>query len=197
MPTDPSTILIRLAHAADIPAILEISNHAALSSPANFATEPDLLDDWLRAWRDTHEKHPWLIACNAQERIIGFAKTSPWKGRCAYRWAVETTVYIAPGFQGQGIGRALYAKLFPLLRAQGYHSAIAGITQPNEPSVRLHESFGMKRVALFERIGWKFNAWHDVGYWLVELGTPTEPIAIRTVAEALAECPLMAETRRA
>lgn len=188
VPTQPPTIRLLFALEQHIPAILEISNHAALTGPANFASEPEPLDEWLHAWHKTHERHPWFVACDEHDRVVGFAKASPWKSRCAYRWMVETTVYIAPGFQSRGIGRKLYANLFPLLKAQGYRSAIAGIIQPNEPSVRLHESFGMKRIALFERVGWKFNAWHDVGYWMVEFGPPTEPSAIRTIAEALAIC---------
>ena len=81
----------------------------------------------------------------------------------------------------RGLGRALYRRLFGTLEAQGYRSALAGITQPNDASVKLHESFGMRRVALFEGIGWKFGRWHDVGYWQLCFGQG-EPGGIRTVA---------------
>ena len=79
--------------------------------------------------------------------------------------STEITVYVHPDHQGHGVARALYRRLIPTLEAQGYRSLLAGITIPNPPSVRLHESFGFRRVACLERVGWKFDRWHDVGYW--------------------------------
>ena len=174
---------IRLARPNDLPSVLSISNDAAKETAANFAVEPEPLSEWQASFAQTHATHPWLVADDGQG-VVGFAKATPWKGRCAYQYAVEVTVYVRPDSHGRGIGRALYSRLFELLRAQGYHTAIAGITLPNPASVRLHEAFGMRRVATFERIGWKFGRWHDVGYWQVELSDPAagRP-ALRPVAE--------------
>ncbi len=158
-------MLIRLAEFEDVSAILDISNWAVVNTPANFALEPETLVSWEESWREMHEMYPWVVGEAETGDIVGFAKASPWKGRCAYDWSVEVTVYVHPEHHGMGIGKALYGKLFPILKAQGYRSLLGGITQPNESSVRLHESFGMKRVAMFETIGWKFKKWHDVGYW--------------------------------
>jgi hypothetical protein len=46
-----------------------------------------------------------------------------------------------------------------------YHTIIAGIALPNEPSVRLHDKFGFKKVAHFAEVGNKFGKWVDVGFW--------------------------------
>jgi len=184
---DSGPMPIRLASAADLPAILEISNWAALNTPANFAVEPESLADWQRSWSETRERFPWLVAVEAGDRVVGFAKASSWKGRCAYHWTAETTVYVHPDHHGRGLGRALYARLIELLAAQGYRTLLGGITVPNEASVRLHESFGFRKVALLERVGWKFGQWHDVGYWELVLGEPSEaPKAIRPVSELTA-----------
>ncbi|MHC4848463.1 MAG: GNAT family N-acetyltransferase [Planctomycetota bacterium] len=150
---------IRRATEADVEAICRVSNQEAARSAANFAIEPEPLEDWLRNFRETQEFYPWLIT------VGGFAKAGPWQRRDAYSHTVETTVYIEPGSQGKGLGRALCERLFALLEAQGYHVALAGITLPNEPSVRLHESLGMRKVAQFEEVGWKFDRWWDVGIW--------------------------------
>lgn len=40
-----------------------------------------------------------------------------------------------------------------------------GIALPNEASVALHEKFGLRKVAHFEQVGFKFGRWIDVGYW--------------------------------
>ena len=177
---------IRLADAADLPAILDISNHYALTSPANFAVEPEPLDAWRDSWERTHATHPWLVAADG-DMILGFAKAGPWKGRCAYDHAVETSVYLHHEHLGRGLGRRLYDRLFTIVEQQGYRVAIGGITLPNPASVALHEAMGMRCAATFERIGWKFGGWHDVGYWqrdLGEVGAPPGPI--RTVQEVMA-----------
>jgi phosphinothricin acetyltransferase len=180
---------IRLARLEDVPAILAISNWAALNTPANFAVEPESLASWEESWRQTHAMYPWLVAVEDGPAgaagpggvVMGFAKAGPWKGRCAYHWAVETTVYVRVDRHGRGVGKALYGVLLPMLGAQGYCVALGGITVPNPASVRLHESFGFRRVALLERIGWKFGRWHDVGYWQLALrqGQPgsLQPVA--------------------
>jgi phosphinothricin acetyltransferase len=167
---------IRLATEADIPAVLKISNWAALHTPANFAIEPEPLDDWLRSWRDTHRMHPWLVAVDDEGAgIVGFAKSSPHRGRCAYAYTAEVSVYVHHEHHGRGIGSALYQRLIPILRAQGYCTLLAGITVPNPASQRLHEALGFRRVATYERVGWKFNRWHDVGYWQLHLNSNTSP----------------------
>jgi phosphinothricin acetyltransferase len=185
----------RAAAADDIAAILAISNHYAATSPANFATEPETLDSWLQMWRATHEMYPWLIALDAgasaaappQGAVLGFAKAGPWKARSAYRWTAETSIYLRPESRGYGLGRALYARLIDLLRAQGYGMLIGGITLPNEASVGLHEAMGYRKAAHFPQNGFKFSQWHDVGYWtLALLPRHAEPGPIRSVAEVLA-----------
>ena len=163
---------VRLATHSDLPAILDISNWAALNTPANFAIEPETPDCWQADYDQTHEMFPWLVAVDDTGDVVGFAKASPWKGRCAYEWTAETTVYVMPDRHGKGIGTALYKRLVETCRAQGYRTLLGGITQPNEASVRLHEALGFRKVALLEGVGWKFDRWHDVGYWQLDLADP-------------------------
>jgi phosphinothricin acetyltransferase len=123
--------------------------------------------------------HPWLVAEDDAE-LAGYAYAAPHRERAAYRWAADVAVYVAPHRRRQGIGRALYGALLPLLVRQGLRIVCAGITLPNEASVALHEAFGMQPVGVYRRIGWKFGAWHDVGWWQGELapansGPPAEP----------------------
>ena len=175
---------VRLATADDLAAILAISNHYARTTPANFAIEPERLEDWQTSFHQTHKKFPWLVACDKADEIIGFAKASPWKGRCAYTWSAEITVYVEPDAHGQGVGRELYMRLIDTLRRQGYRTLLGGITQPNVASVRLHESLGFKQVALLERVGYKFGRWHDVGYWeLILADDDSDPTPIKRVCD--------------
>ena len=166
----------RRATRADVPAITAISNHYARVSAINFATRDEPVDDWLQSFDATQHTHPWLVA-PGPTGVLGFAKASPWKGRCAYNHAVEVTIYLHPDAVGQGLGRALYNRLFARLQAQGYRTALAGITLPNPASVRLHEAMGMVQVARFQGVGFKRGPWHDVGYWQVQWGDgPPGPV---------------------
>ncbi len=175
---------IRLATPSDLPAILAISNEAALHTAANFAIEPETLDAWRADYDETHEMFPWLVGAETDGVVVGFARAGPWKGRCAYEWTAETTVYVLPERHGTGVGTALYTRLVETLRAQGYRTLIGGITQPNAASVRLHESLGFRKVAMFEAVGWKFEQWHDVGYWLLNLAdSGNAPKKIKPVRE--------------
>jgi phosphinothricin acetyltransferase len=125
------------------------------------------------------KRHQFLVAEEAGE-VIGYAYACQWAERPAYRWSVETSIYIDGAHQGKGIGRVLYAELFDRLRAQRFRIAVAGITLPNPASIRLHESLGFEPIGALRDIGWK-DGWHDVGYWQLYLqppgdGTPVEPL---------------------
>ena len=166
---------IRLATREDVPAILAISNWAALNTPANFAIEAESLASWLESFDRTQLMYPWLVAVDDANHVIGFAKAGPHKGRCAYAYTAETSVYIDPKHHGRGVGTSLYAQLVPLLRCQGYMTLIAGITTPNPASERLHAAFGFKPIGTFECVGWKFNSWHNVSYYQALVGDLENP----------------------
>ena len=182
-----TTVDIELAAAGDLPAILAISNWAAMHTPANFATEPESIDDWLSSWEGTHAMYPWLVARRRGpdgSDVLGFAKASPHRARGAYAWTAEVSVYVHPDHHGRGVGRSLYRELISLLERQGYVTLLAGITAPNPASEALHRSFGFRKVGSLERVGWKFNRWHDVGWWELFLRPADQPPGtIRPVLE--------------
>jgi L-amino acid N-acyltransferase YncA len=129
--------------------------------------------------------HPWLVAERGGE-VLGYVYACPHRARPAYRWSVDVAVYIAAGERRRGHGRRLYEALFERLREGGFRMACAGITLPNEASVGLHESLGFRAVGVYREIGWKRGAWHDVGWWQLELapppaGAPPEPLPSRGV----------------
>jgi L-amino acid N-acyltransferase YncA len=89
---------------------------------------------------------------------------------------VEVSVYVHPQAHRCGVGRALYAALFDLLRRQGYVNAYAGITLPNPASMGLHESLGFVNVGVFRRIGFKLDRWHDVAWLHFRLAEDPRPL---------------------
>ena len=170
---------IRVATVDDAQQALDIYAPFCLSSPVSFETEPPTLEEMRHRIAKTLEFFPWLIA-EDQGRVLGYAYASRHRERAAYRWAADVSVYVREDSRGKGVGRALYTSLFAILRLQGIYNILAGITLPNPPSVALHEAMGLKPLGLYEAIGYKCGAWHDVGWWQYGLrpheGPPNEPI---------------------
>jgi len=156
---------IRPATDADAPAIADIYNYFVTDSVVTFEETPVATEEIARRIGAVQSTGlPWLVA-HEDDQIVGYAYATPWKERIGYRFSVETTIYLAQGLSGRGIGTKLYAELFRLLERGGIKSAIGGIALPNDASVGLHEKMGMKKVAEFERVGVKFGRWINVGYW--------------------------------
>ena len=163
------TARIRPALAEDAGRIAAIYNHYIAESCITFETEPVSEADMATRIRDTLAVPlPWLVAEDSGH-VAGYAYASKWKGRCAYRFAVETTIYLDPDTTGDGLGTKLYAELVDAVRAASMTTAIGGIALPNDASIRLHERLGFRKVGHFERVGYKHDTWVDVGYWQLQL----------------------------
>jgi phosphinothricin acetyltransferase len=108
--------------------------------------------------------HAWLAA-EIDGAVAGYAYGSPPRDRAAYSRSCDAAVYVDPGYARQGVGRALYTALLPLLAAKECHAAFAGIALPNEASVALHEAMGFTPVGVYREVGWKLGGWRDVGWW--------------------------------
>ncbi len=173
--------MIRLALPEDAAAIRAIYAPIVEHTAISFETDPPSAAEMAARIAGTMPQWPWLVDVR-DGAVRGYVYASQHRARPAYRWSVEVTAYIAENARGQGVGKRLYQVLFELLRAQGYVSAYAGITQPNAASVALHESVGFGLVGTYRNVGFKLGAWHDVGWWQLDLGlparTPAEPIPL-------------------
>ena len=170
---------IRLATVADAAAVTAIYRPSVDGSVTSFETVAPDAAEMLRRIEGTLPAFPWLV-CAIDDMVAGYAYGGRHRERAAYRWSVEVSVYIDDAFRRRGVGRGLYESLFAILVAQGYATAFAGVTLPNPASVGLHESMGFEPIGAFRRIGHKYGAWHDVGWWQLALRpyetTPDEPI---------------------
>lgn len=155
---------IRPATSADAAAICDIYNHYVRTTSISFELEQVSVAEMAQRIEDISAQFPWLVY-QEQERILGYAYASPWKPRKAYQHSVESSIYLAPGSGGKGIGVQLYQTLFGLLKECAVHAVIGGIAMPNVASVALHEKMGFVKVAHFNQVGKKFDQWIDVGYW--------------------------------
>ena len=175
---------IRVAREDDGAAVAAIYRPYVETSVISFETTPPDASEMFRRISDTLADFPWLI-CEIDGRPAGYAYATRHRVRSAYLWSVDTSVYLDRQYWRCGIGRGLYASLFAILVAQGFFNAYAGITLPNPASVALHEAAGFKPVGVYRRVGFKNDAWHDVGWWQLTLqphtARPQPPLVLATV----------------
>lgn len=157
-------MVARIAEKRDLIAIQQILNHEIEHGFAHFGTDPIPLDQLAAEFDGMAAKYPWWVL-EDQGQVLAVARTSPWKARGGYAQTVEVGIYVRPDQQGKGIGKALYGPFLRAVEAAGFHTLLAGIAQPNVPSVRLHERFGFTHVGALPEVGFKLGAWRSVGYW--------------------------------
>lgn len=157
--------MIRPATSTDAEVIAAIYNHYVHHTIVTFEEDAVTVADMTQRITETIAAElPWLV-WEENGVVLGYAHASKWKSRCAYRYAVESTVYLDQTATGRGLGTRLYTALLAALRAKKIHGIIGGIALPNAASVALHEKLGFQKIGQFKEVGWKFEKWIDVGYW--------------------------------
>lgn len=177
-----------MAEPADAMAMLTIYAPFVRDTAVTFEYDVPSLEEFAERVRTVSERWPWLVI-ERGGAVAGYAYASSWRARAAYQWAVETTVYVHEGHRACGVGRAVYTALLACLRLQGHRMALGGITLPNAASVGLHERLGFRRTGLHRACGRKLGAWHDVGFWELELAPrdgaePPAPLVPRALAQS-------------
>ena len=177
---------VRAARPGDADAIVAIYAPYVREGTVSFETEVPDAAAIAERMTAAAPLFPWLLAEEGGE-ALGYAYASQFSPRGAYRWAAETTVYIAGDAHGRGVGRRLYGALLATLGAQGFTQAIGRIALPNPPSVALHRRLGFHEAGVLREIGWKAGRWVDVGYWQCALGegdrVPQEPQPFAAVSD--------------
>ena len=154
---------IRTATAADAAGLLAIYAPFVERTAVSFETVVPTVEEFAERIDKANSRWTWLVA-EREPTLLGYAYGSTHRERAAYRWSVETSAYVDPRFQRQGVGQGLYLALFDALAEKGYCNAFAGATLPNDPSIALHRSLGFEPIGVFRSIGRKFGVWHDVAW---------------------------------
>ena len=176
---------VRLATRDDGAACAAIYRPYVERTPVSFELRPPAAEEMAARIERTLERTPWMVV-EVDGIVRAYAYGSRHRERAAYDWTVETTVYVDEAFRGRGLGRAAMAALLDILRRQGFHLVVAGVTTPNPGSIALHRALGFERIGGFDAIGWKRGAWHGVDWFGLELGPRSEaPRPIVPLAEAV------------
>lgn len=172
-------ITIRGATPADAAAIAAIYAPYVLSGTVSFESDAPDARQMRARMAASDGLYPWLVATSGDDGdgrgVLAYAYATRFRERPAYRYVVETSIYVAGPTQGRGVGRLLYGALVSTLRAQGFTQAIGVIALPNNGSITLHEQVGFRRAGVYREIGFKQGRWIDVGFWQCELNEPAIP----------------------
>lgn len=153
--------MIRCVELTDTKTITAIYNEYVINSVATFETEPVSETEMRSRISEISSYFPYLVY-EADGEVVGYCYAHVWKEKAAYKYTLETTIYLSPKYQGKGIGKQLMTRLIDECRVAGYHACIACITEGNEGSNQLHLKLGFKQVSHFEKVGIKFGRWLDV-----------------------------------
>lgn len=171
------TIRIRQGEARDLNRLVEIYNHYVTNTHVTFDTEAFAVaarTQWFTQFSPAGPHR--LFVVEAQDLVVGYATSLPFKAKPAYRKSVETTIYIDAAHTGKGRGRQLYEYLLEVLQEEpSTHRAYAGIALPNPASIRLHETLGFAHVASYHEVGYKFEKYWDVSWYEKDLSVAARP----------------------
>ncbi|NJM98189.1 MAG: N-acetyltransferase [Phormidesmis sp. RL_2_1] len=161
-------IIVRDFCDTDIVALTELYNQYIAATTITFDLVPYTVEQRRDRWMSHYKpsgRHRLLVAENHEQQILGYATSSRFALKAAYDTSVETSIYLSPNAQGQGVGTQLYSALFKAIAKEDVHRAYAGITLPNAASMAIHHKFGFEQVGLFREVGRKFDRYWDVA-WL-------------------------------
>lgn len=168
--TKGEAIHLRLATEADLPGITALYNHYVERGPVTFDITPTTVENrrrWLAQFGGGRHR---LYVAEEAGRLLGYAGTMPFRTKAAYETSVETTIYLAPDALGRGVGTRLYQHLFDAVAGEDLRRILAGVTLPNDASLRLHERFGFERIGVFSQVGRKHGRYWDVAWFEKAVG---------------------------
>lgn len=157
-----AAIMLVPAHVAHVPAITAIYADSVLHGIASWELEPPDATEMARRMNDVLARGYPYVAALADGELVGYAYASSYRPRPGYRYTVEDSVYVAPDWQGHGIGRQLLAAVIEATTVLGYRQMIAVIGgSENTASIALHAALGFSHVGLLPAIGFKHGRWLD------------------------------------
>lgn len=168
-------INVRNASFDDLPAILEIYNHAILHTTSVYHYSAHTMEMREHWWEEKMDNGFPVLVAETDNQIAGFGTYGKFRIWPAYKYTVEHSLYVHPQQNGKGIGSEILKNLIDHARKSEYHTLIAGIDSSNEVSIKLHRKFGFKETGTLREVGYKFDSWLDLVFMQLILETPQKP----------------------
>ena len=178
--------IIRMATEKDARAVHDIYGAYVPLDSVTFTVQNPDVESYRQKIVHTLEKYPFLIAEDADKKILGYACGSPLRPHDAYQWNVEWTIMLSPDApKREGLATGLYNEFARILAKQGYRYIYGVLVDTNEASVALHKALGFKEVGHFENAGYKLGAWRGIRWFVKQIGDmneePRAPLALSEV----------------
>lgn len=157
--------MLRFATKEDAKALREIYRPYVTDSVASFEYLPPTVEEFAQRIEDCIDAgNPFLVATH-QGKLLGYACVHPYALREAYKWSVETSIYLNSEVHRCKVGTKLYNALFAICRAQGYREAWAIVSNPNDLSDAFHLAYGFEDCGILPHIGYKMGRWLGIRNW--------------------------------
>ena len=155
-------VIVRPSVEADAPALAAIYGHYVREGFGTFEEVPPTSAAMAERRAAVIDSGlPYLVA-EREGGVIGYAYASIFRPRTGYRYTVEDSVYVAPGAEGQGVGRMLLAAVLAACETKGLRQVIAVIgDSENTASIALHHSLGFTPCGVVRSVGFKHGRWVD------------------------------------
>lgn len=155
-------LIIRNATPKDLPALLEIINHAILNTTAIYDYEPREYDQ-QKEWLDQmfNDGMPVVVA-EVDGEVIGYGSYNIFRPKIGYKFSVEHSIYLNEKSRGMGVGSRILESLIQRARESGIHTMIAGIDAANRGSIEFHKKYGFVEKGYLKEVGYKFDQWLDL-----------------------------------
>ena len=146
--------------------VLDILNDAIVSSTALYDYDPRTIEtmaNWFQQ-KDIGD-FPVIGVTNDTAELMSFATYGTFRAWPTYKYSVEHSVYIHIDHRGKGLGKLLMQQLITSAQRQQYHTMIGGIDISNLASISLHEKLGFTHAGTIKQAAYKFDRWHDLGFY--------------------------------
>ncbi len=161
-------VLISDVTTADTAELLQIYAPYVTDTAISFEYDVPNESEFRSRIEQISAKYPYIKA-TVDGQIVGYAYASTFKGRRAYDYSAETTIYLKKDCRGMGIGKILYTELENRLKLRGILNMNACIAVPSsddeyltDDSIKFHHKMGFTDVGVFHKCGYKFGKWYDM-----------------------------------
>jgi len=163
---------IREAKTPDAKEIHDIYGYYVDNTYVTFTEVNPSVEEYAESIVNTKQDYPYIVAVDENDKVVGMAYGGRLRHHDAYKYAVETTIYLAPDVpKKSGIGKLLYNELEMQLKAMGYKFMYGVITDDNDASIAFHEALGFEKVGHFTDIGYKFGKWKGIVWYRKQIGS--------------------------
>jgi len=167
-------VTFRNANLEDAARLVEIYRYYVDNTAITFEWEAPSVKEFRERMRHTMERYPYIVAVE-DGRVIGYAYVSPFVGRKAYDWSVETSIYLDASVRHHGVGKRLYETMETILKRMHILNLNACIGYPKindehltTNSADFHAHLGYQMVGRFHDSGYKFGKWYDM-VWMEKM----------------------------